>query len=237
MQDAAQHSPILYLSPEHACGYLPDRQARTVFLDPRVPPDAHLYSRLIQRGFRRSGAYLYRPECPHCRACVPARIPVAEFNPDRGQRRVWKRNRDIEIAPQPAEFQQEYFELYHSYLKARHAGGGMDDASPGDFRNFLLGPWGETRFVEMRLAGKLIAVAVMDQLPDAVSAVYIFYDPSLRTRSLGTFAILWQIEEARRLALRWLYLGYWIAESPKMTYKNRFQPLELLRASGWERSV
>lgn len=224
-----------YRSPEHPCGYLSGRLARTLFLDPRIAPEGGLYALLAAHGFRRSGAHLYRPDCTGCRACVPVRVPVAEFRPDRSQRRVWRRNQDLTIRCLPAQFSEEHYALYRDYLRARHPGGGMDEATPLAYRSFLLGQWGETQFVEMRLAGALAAVAVMDVLPDALSAVYTFYNAALSSRSLGSYAILWEIHEARRRGLQWLYLGYWIAASRKMAYKARFRPLERLTSRGWQR--
>jgi arginyl-tRNA--protein-N-Asp/Glu arginylyltransferase len=235
MTRAAKLSLDLYLSPEHACAYLPERLARLAFVDPDADMDARTYGGLAAKGFRRSGAHVYRPYCAGCQACVPLRVPVADFSPDRSQRRVWKQNRDLETRPLPAEFNTEHYFLYRRYLETRHPGGGMDDADEAGYRQFLLSPWGHTVLVEMRLAGTLAAVAVIDRMPDALSAVYTFYAPDLRRRSLGTYAVLWQIDEARRLGLRWVYLGYWIAASRKMAYKSRFRPYEQLVTTGWQR--
>jgi len=225
----------LYLSPEHACNYLPQRMARTAFIDPRHTPDTRLYSLLAAHGFRRSGMHVYRPHCAACQACIPLRVPVAEFQPDRTQKRLLRRNQDLAIRIAPAEFAPEHFALYRRYLTARHPGGGMDEAGETEYRQFLFSSWGRSWLVEMRSAAGLAAVAIVDELDEALSAVYTFYDPSLPRRSLGTYAVLWQIAEARRRGLKWLYLGYWIAESRKMAYKNRFRPFEQLDAAGWQR--
>jgi len=227
----------LYISPEHPCSYLPGREARTVFVDPNLAMDQMLYTLLASHGFRRSGAHIYRPHCRECHACVPLRVPVRDFKPSRTQKRVLKRNADLIVTLKTAEFDAEHFALYGRYLAARHPGGGMDGESPDDYRQFLLSPWGRTTLMEMRLAGRLLAVAVTDELQDGLSAVYTFYEPEVETRSLGTYAVLMQIDEARRRRLSWVYLGYWISESRKMSYKARFRPFEALREDGWQKSI
>ena len=224
----------LYITPDHPCHYLPGRQARTVFVDPGLPMDQTIYTVLATHGFRRSGPHVYRPHCGDCQACVPLRVPVRRFKPDRGQKRVLKRNLDVRTQLRSAEFDPEHFALYGRYLAARHPGGGMDGGGPEEYRQFLLSPWGKTLLLELRLEDRLVGVAVTDELGDALSAVYTFYDPDLDERSLGTLAVLLQIDEARRRGLAWLYLGYWIAESRKMSYKARFQPFEMLGTEGWQ---
>lgn len=223
----------LFITPEHPCNYLPDRQARTVFVDPARAMNQGLYTMLAAHGFRRSGPHVYRPHCGACRACVPLRVAVDGFKPNRTQKRVYKRNYDVRVKPVEAAYEQEHFELFARYVSARHPGGGMDGSGEAEYRQFLLSPWGRTTLLEMRVDGRLAAVAVTDELTDALSAVYTFYDPALTDRSLGTYAVLMQIDEARRRGLGWLYLGYWIAESPKMSYKERFRPFETLGADGW----
>ncbi|MGH8402386.1 MAG: arginyltransferase, partial [Gammaproteobacteria bacterium] len=233
--DAAHNDVSLFLSPEHACAYLPGQTARTIFVNPKIEPRNHIYSLLIQQGFRRSGPYLYRPDCEHCHACVPVRIPVWDFQPDRSQRRAWQQNQNMDIQLCPAELIPEHFALYQRYMAWKHPGSGMDHSSPEDYASFLMGRGGNTLLAEIRLQGDLHAVAVMDTLDNALSAVYTFYAPELPRRSLGTFAILWEIGEARHRGLEWLYLGYWVAASRKMAYKNRFRPFEQLTRDGWKR--
>ena len=218
---------------EHGCGYYPDRSARNVVLDPAAPALPRIYGRALERGFRRSGGHVYRPNCPACQACVSSRIAVGSFTPDRSQRRCEKRNADLESRVMPPLANDENFALYRRYLAARHAGGGMDDPEPQDFERFLACEWSPTRFIELRLAGELLAVAVTDVLPVGLSAVYTFYSPDHVDRSLGTCAILRQIALARANGLPHVYLGYWIAGHPKMDYKSRFRPLERLRDGGW----
>lgn len=224
-----------YASPPHECSYLEDREAATLFVDPYAPMSKRIYSVLAEIGFRRSGPYVYRPRCPGCSACQSARIPAAEFQPNRSQRRTWNRNRDIEATVRDDSFREEHFELYRRYTSRRHTGGGMDVDSPEQYRNFLTSPWSDTAFVEFRAGGRLLGVSVTDGLDKGLSAVYTFFDPDEHKRGLGVFAILWQVEEARRIGLDWLYLGYWIKECPKMAYKANFYPLEVYIGGQWRR--
>jgi arginyl-tRNA--protein-N-Asp/Glu arginylyltransferase len=219
----------------HPCGYFTERVAQNLVIDPSAPHLPRMYAYALARGYRRAGGHVYHPHCPQCRACVPARVPVAKFEPDRSQRRNLKRNADLSLSVMPARYSHEYFVLYRRYLDARHAGGGMDNPDPQDFTRFLYTSWSPTSFLELRAPdNELLAVAVTDITSTGLSAVYTFYDPAHEARGLGTHAILRQIELARERGLTHLYLGYWIDGHPKMDYKARFRPLELMTAEGWK---
>jgi arginine-tRNA-protein transferase len=222
-----------YATPPHDCSYLPNREAVTLFADPRFPKNTRLYTALADCGFRRSGEHLYIPHCGSCSSCVPVRIPVSRFQPSRAQKRAWRRNADLELIEQPAEFRDDHFELYRRYLQVRHPGGGMDHPTPDSYMEFLVASWSDTVFYEMRLEGRLVGVAVADIMLDALSAVYTFFDPEFNDRSLGRFAILYEIEEARRRGLDWVYLGYWIGECRKMAYKVEYKPLQRYIDNQW----
>ena len=225
----------LYITDWHTCPYLPALRARTRFVDPSAPMDGAGYQALLAWGFRRSGAQVYRPACGTCQRCVPLRIPVPGFAPSRSQRRNQALNGDrIVLRERPAQFDPEHYALYRSYIRGRHRDGSMADAAPERYHEFLIAPWGgETRFLELRLDTRLMAVAVTDYLPGALSSVYTFFAPELVERAPGIYAILCQIEEARRLGLGYLYLGYWIAECPKMSYKERVRPVEAWIDDRW----
>ncbi len=222
-----------YQSQEHPCSYLPGRHAASLFADPTARMTNAMYSRLAEYGFRRSGSHTYRPSCPNCTDCIPVRIPVRDFREGRAQLRVRRHNADLHVNPVAPQYQEAHFQLYRRYIAARHPGGGMDDPDPRKYLEFLTSAWSDTRFYEFHLDQQLMAVAVVDHLEDALSAVYTFYDPEQSNRSLGTYAILWEIELAQRLGLPWLYLGYWIKDCQKMAYKGRFRPLQIWRDGQW----
>ena len=225
----------LFATHPHDCSYLPGEEATTVFVDPATEIDAELYSRLSELGFRRSGRHLYRPRCESCQACVPARIPVADFKPDRRQKRCLKRNQDLVVCEVGNIASDEHYQLYEAYINGRHADGDMYPPSREQFDSFLTNEWGVTRFLEFRLEGKLLAVAVTDQLDNGLSAVYTFYDPEQTRRSLGVFAVLHQVQRAYAAGLPAVYLGYWIKQCHKMAYKIDYRPLDLLVQNHWVR--
>ena len=158
---------------------------------------------------------------------------MARFQHNRAQRRIWARNQDLQARAIEAEFQDEHFDLFARYIAVRHAGGGMDPASPDHYWSFVASRWCPTWLCEFRREQELLAVAVVDRLGNGLSAVYTFFDPSQTARGLGTHAILWQIAEARRLGLQWAYLGYWVEHSGKMAYKSRFKPHEVFITERW----
>jgi leucyl-tRNA---protein transferase len=233
------NSPRLgfFTSPPHECGYLADRNAVTLFADPRIPLSSPAYSWLSANGFRRSGSHVYRPHCGTCRACVAVRVVVDEFAPTRSQRRTLARNQSIEIRQRPARFEQEHFRLYEAYLRARHPDSQMDSTNPSAYMSFLTANWSDTSFYEFRDNGNLLAVAVVDHLVDGLSAVYTFFSPQHAGRSLGRFAVLKQIEWAASAGLPWVYLGYWIQECRKMSYKREYAPLEFFERGSWQRNI
>jgi len=222
-----------YATPEHDCAYLPNQKAITLFADPNYPKNKTLYSALASIGFRRSGEHVYQPYCKKCSACVPIRIPVQEFRPSRNQKRNWNRNRDLICTIKPAKFSEEHFQLYQRYIVNRHPGGGMDNPSVTSYMEFLTASWTDSRFIEFRCEDNLVAVAVIDVMDNALSAVYTFFDPEQASRSPGRYAILYEIELARQYGYSWLYLGYWINQCGKMSYKNEYRPYECYIKNEW----
>lgn len=218
----------------HPCSYLPDEQSTTVFVDPNADMDAQTYAALSDFGFRRSGSHLYRPRCANCSACIPLRIPVAYFSPTRAQKRCLKRNRDLHCSVVTAIDTDEHYALYQRYIEQRHADGDMFPPSRQQYKDFLSSEWGVTDFLEFRdNRQNLVAVAVSDRLNSALSAIYSFFDPNLEQRSLGRFAILYQIQRALHLKLDYVYLGYWIKNCQKMNYKTEYRPFQMLINSQW----
>jgi arginyl-tRNA--protein-N-Asp/Glu arginylyltransferase len=225
--------PQIFRSMPHPCSYLPGRTATMLFFDPRYQLDSDQYAGLVRLGFRRSGDLIYRPQCQACNACIPVRVPVEHFRRDRGQRRVWKRNQDLSVIPRPQVYEQEHFDLYQRYQATRHSGGELNDPDPQKYVTFLCAGGINTVFYEFRHERKLLAVAVTDTLPDGLSAVYTFFDPDEKRRALGVYSVLWQIEEAKARSFPWVYLGYWIQECQKMSYKANYRPLELFLNGRW----
>ena len=205
----------------------------TLFADPAANIDARTYSALSAFGFRRSGNHIYRPHCQNCSACVPVRIPVDKFEMKRSQRRIWKRNQDLQVNKIAPLFNDETYNLYDQYISRRHADGDMYPPEPEQFKSFLVESREETIFYEFRQQQSLVAVAVADQLEDGLSSIYTFFDPDLAKLSPGVFTILWQIEKAREMNLQYVYLGYWIKQSQKMNYKIEYKPLELFLKDHW----
>nr|WP_297400688.1 arginyltransferase [uncultured Marinobacter sp.] len=228
---------VFFATPPHDCSYLPDREATTMFVDPRANVDKKLYSQLTALGFRRSGSHYYRPHCEHCNACLPVRLKVDNFRPDRSQRRVMTKNRDLDCRLVPATFAERYYQLYATYIEQRHKDGDMYPPSREQFTSFLVDGATDSWFLEIRRDDTLVGLAALDALDDGLSAIYTVFDPDLEHRSLGTFAVLWQIEEARRRGLPHLYLGYFIEECRKMNYKTRFRPIEALRDGHWRELI
>lgn len=227
-------APRFYYSAPAPCPYVDGRTERRIFADISGPNAAFSYDMLSEAGFRRSLGFAYRPACPSCRACVAVRIPVREFILERPWRRVLARNADLAIAWRPAKATQEQYDLFLRYQRGRHAGGDMAAMDRGEYRGMVEIGAIESAIAEFRdPTSRLVAAALIDRMARGLSAVYTFFDPDLGARSLGSLAILWMIEQARDEGLDHVYLGYWIAESQKMSYKSRFKPLEALTVEGW----
>jgi len=230
-----QNNVDLYLTDTHNCNYLLGSTAQAVFVGSSKTIDQFLYQNLLASGFRRSGNFVYRPHCQNCTACVPIRLPVQQFIPRRAQRRCWQRVIDDlhVICLKPAFYVRQY-KLYQRYIDARHDDGSMSNPTPDDYLHFLTTHCCPSMFVEFRYQKQLIAVAVTDVLPNALSAVYTFFDPDFSHYSPGVLAILWQIQEAKQRNLPYLYLGYWIENCQKMRYKNQYRPLEAWDGKNWK---
>jgi arginine-tRNA-protein transferase len=218
------------------CPYVSGRLERKIVTELNGAEADTLHEALSRAGFRRSHSIAYTPACPGCNACIPVRIVVDGFRPDRTMRRVMRGNAGLTARRVPARATADQFRLFSRYQESRHSGGDMALMGFYDYRSMVEDSPIETFIVEFRdEAGELRAACLSDRMSDGLSAVYSFFDPDLEERSLGTFMVLWLVEESRRQSLPFVYLGYWIAESRKMSYKTRFQPLEAFGPDGWKR--
>ncbi len=222
-----------YLTSPYACSYLPGRIARSQVVTPAHLVNKSAYNQLIRAGFRRSGLFTYRPQCGECTACVPVRVVVDEFGPNRSQKRAMKRNAMLDVTMTSPYYDPEHFALYQRYQTFRHSGGGMDHDDREQYMQFLVASHVDTRLLLFREGKQLQMLSVVDKVEDGLSAVYTFFNPALPARSFGVFNILWQINLARELHLPYLYLGYWVDGSRKMVYKQQYQPLQGLVDGDW----
>ena len=249
MSEQQKNFPEFYVTAPQSCPYLKGRQERKLFTHLTHDKPLPLVDSLLRGGFRRSQNIAYMPYCEGCQACISVRVVVDEFVMSRSFRRIMARNRDLVATRVAAVPTSEQYSLFRGYIDARHGDGGMADMTVLDYAMMVEDSVIETFLTEYRLPaepsvengagtrakGPLIAVALCDRLSDGISMVYSFYDVDDAERSLGSYMILEQVLEARRLGLPYLYLGYWIEGSPKMAYKRRFGPQERLGTNGWQR--
>lgn len=223
----------VYSTQPHPCSYLANKEATTLFIDPQLEVNQALYSRLADMGFRRSGQHIYRPHCQDCNACISVRVPVESFKHKRQHRRIWQKNQDLTVEKIDSIENDEYYQLYAHYINLRHADGDMYPPSFDEYQSFLCNKHQVSHYYRFTKGDEVLAVAATDQMDQGLSAIYTFFNPDYKTRSLGVYAILWQIEEVRRLNQEALYLGYWIKACQKMNYKIDYRPVELLVNDHW----
>ena len=229
-----------YATAPYPCSYLPGKVARSQVATPSHLIHADIYGELVNSGFRRSGLYTYRPYCDDCNACTATRIPVKTFKANRSQKRACNKHIGLEVKVLNLGYQEEHYQLYKHYQTERHGGGDAEQDEQDQYMQFLLQSRVNSRIVEFRDGpheshpGKLRMVSMIDILEQGISSVYTFFDSTNRSASYGNFSILWQINQAIELELPYLYLGYYIKDSEKMSYKAKFQPIEGLIDDHWQ---
>jgi arginine-tRNA-protein transferase len=224
----------LFVTEQLPCSYLDKRNSQSAFVHPSFSLNTAIYSQLIEQGFRRSGNEVYTPHCPTCSECIATRLIVNSFTPNRNQKRCIKKNQQTTVIIKPAKFEQAHYDMYIRYQKHKHKDGDMADSSKDDYINFLASNWCNTLFVEFSINKELAAVAIVDLLDNALSAVYTFFEPRFSQYSLGTYAVLWQQNHAKELELEYVYMGFWIENCRKMSYKIQFQPMQGFIANEWK---
>ena len=226
-----------YITPEHSCAYLDDKQSKTLFMSPETAPNERLYDRLINNGFRRSGDHIYRPHCDDCKACISIRIPCDTFTPSKQQKRCAKKGLRFSQRLQPACFDQQHYELFERYINARHTDGDMYPTSEKQYREFLLSDWLNTQFLDLLepTTGNLVACLVFDEISSGTSAIYSFFDPDYSQFSPGRLLVLKLVNITRQKQLEYVYLGYWIKNCRKMSYKGEYRPIECFTDDHWVR--
>jgi len=236
MRHSLPIAPQFYVTAPQPCPYLADKMERKLFTALQGDSAAKLNDNLSRQGFRRSQNVLYRPSCTDCAACLSARINVAAFQPTKSQKRTIKQNRGVARQATSPWASEEQYELFRTYLDARHADGGMADMDVFEFSAMIEETPVRSRVIEYMDPGQkeLIAVSLTDVLKDGLSMVYSFFDPERRASSLGTYMILDHIEIAREVNLPYVYLGYWVPGSAKMGYKAKFSGLEVYSGGEWQ---
>jgi len=224
-----------FVSLPSRCSYLPDRQA-SIEYERVASMSAGEYQRLMEEGWRRFGHTIFRPICRTCSECRSLRVVVDRFRPNRSQRRVRKLNQGIVrlVIGSPAASREkiELYDRYHAYQSSLKD---WPAHPPKDLAEFIAAyvdnPFRGQEYTYY-LEDRLVAVGYADALPEAYSAVYCFYDPSERARSLGTWNVLSIIANAVRHAIPHVYLGYYVEGCGSLSYKANFVPNQIRGPDG-----
>jgi arginyl-tRNA--protein-N-Asp/Glu arginylyltransferase len=226
-----------YVTTEYSCGYINGQDAQSIVATPYKNVNSKNFNSFMSKGFRRSGQYVYKPNCKDCSACIPIRVLASNFNVSRSQKRLKKYLDNLSVKLLPLTFNEEHYNLYVNYQNKRHQNNDGAEDNVADYNDFLIKSNVTSRLVEFRLNNQLKMVTIIDIINDGISAVYTFYDCSDQKLSLGTMSIIWLLELCKEEKLSFLYLGYWIHESQKMKYKTNFKPYELMIEGVWQEAT
>ena len=226
-----------YVTTNYSCGYINGQDAQSIVATPYKNVNSKNFKSLISQGFRRSGQYVYKPNCKNCKACIPIRLLASNFKASRSQKRLKKYLNKLSVKLLPLNFNEEHYNLYVNYQNKRHRNNDKSEDDVADYNDFLINSNVNSKLVEFRLNNQLKIITIIDIIDDGISAVYTFYDCSDQKLSLGTMSIIWLLEYCKKESLPFLYLGYWIYESQKMKYKINFKPYELMIEGVWQEAT
>ena len=214
------------------CAYLLDQTEQRLATDISEHPETH--DRLAETGFRRVENWVYRPACPNCNACQPIRVKAEQFKPSRNIARIQAKNRDLRRNLSAGRLGLDHYDVFQSYLGYRHEDGQMSSMSFDEFSAMILNSPIDTLLTEyVDSEDRLMGCILVDRQRDGLSAVYSFFRPEEKKRSLGSFMIVDLIDRCNEIGLPYVYLGYYIEESRKMSYKVRFRPYQIFRDGVW----
>ena len=226
-----------YTTTKYNCSYIDKMDAQSLVVTPYKSINQSIFQDLIEKGFRRSGQYIYKPNCKSCTACIPIRLPVQKFLFSKTQKRIYKKHGYFKVREAPLSFKQKHFDLYLKYQNKRHSFINNDQNNLDDYNDFLIKSNVKSKFIEFWDGDLLKIVSIVDIVSDGISAVYTFYDPDDEKVSYGTYSIIWLINWCKAQQLKYLYLGYWIGECDKMKYKTNFKPYELYIKGYWQENI
>ena len=226
-----------YVTKNYSCGYIKGQDAQSIVATPYKNVNSKNFKSFISQGFRRSGQYVYKPNCKNCKACIPIRLLASNFKASRSQKRLKKYLNKLSVKLLPLNFNEEHYNLYVNYQNKRHRNNDKSEDDVADYNDFLINSNVNSKLVEFRLNDQLKMITIIDIIDDGISAVYTFYDCSDQKLSLGTMSIIWLLELCKKESLPFLYLGYWIHESQKMKYKTNFKPYELMIEGVWQEAT
>jgi len=226
-----------YTTTKYNCSYIDKMDAQSLVVTPYKSINQSIFQDLIEKGFRRSGQYIYKPNCKSCTACIPIRLPVQKFLFSKTQKRIYKKHGYFKVREAPLAFKQKHFDLYLKYQNKRHSFINNDQNNLDDYNDFLIKSNVKSKFIEFWDGDLLKIVSIVDIVSDGISAVYTFYDPDDEKVSYGTYSIIWLINWCKAQQLKYLYLGYWIGECDKMRYKTNFKPYELYIKGYWQENI
>ncbi|MDR2152309.1 MAG: arginyltransferase [Helicobacteraceae bacterium] len=219
-----------FVSQDKSCPYLLDRTSATQYHIGGV--NSVMFAKLLSRGWRRFGRLFFRPVCAACDECKSARVDVDRFELSGSFRRILRKGEALRLEISRPIVSDDRLALYDRYHKERSISRGWETESADPTEYYCaFAESSEDYGYEFAYyyLDRLVCVALTDILPIGVSAVYCYYEPEMRSFSLGTYSVLRQAMFAKDRGAKRLYLGYWVQNNASLAYKARFKPFEILR--------